>query len=156
MEMLKHQKEAAAAIAQAEVLEAAVDENTEKHSCKLSLNSDPLEPTQCTEQYIIDQTKEQEIKLQECNVPPKAEPILSCSISASHLKPDAKPFLPCQNRVPLQTPDMTSEQPGIYENEYAHESWKVGYGNDRSTPAQHFRPRNISCNPIPLSTPTLK
>ncbi len=56
MEMLQHKKEAAAAVAEAEALEAAIEENTEKHSCRLSLNSAPLEITQRTEQYVIDQT----------------------------------------------------------------------------------------------------
>lgn len=154
MEMLKHQKEAAAAIAEAEVLEAVVDENMEKQSFKLSLNSTPLETTQRTEQYIIDQTKERGIKEQECNDPSKTGPIPSCSILASHLKPDAVPFLPCQKNVSLQTPDMPPEQSGIYENEYARQSWKVCYENDHVTPVQHFRPQNISYNPISLPSPT--
>lgn len=49
MEMLQQKKEVAAAVAEAEALEAAIDEHSEKHSCKLSLNSVPLETTQRTE-----------------------------------------------------------------------------------------------------------
>ncbi len=53
MEILQDKKEAAAA--EAEALEA--EKNMEKNSCRLSLNSAPVETTQRTEQYVIDQTK---------------------------------------------------------------------------------------------------
>ncbi len=107
MEMLQHKKEAAAAVAEAEALGAAIEENTEKHSCRLSLNSAPLEITQRTEQYVIDQTKVRETELQLCDVPTKTEPSPSYSISASHLKPEAKPFLSRQTSVAFQPPDTT-------------------------------------------------
>ncbi len=64
MEMLKHKKEAA----EAEALETAIGENTDKHSCRLSLNSAPLETTQCIEQNVTDQTKGRETELQLCDV----------------------------------------------------------------------------------------
>lgn len=123
MEMLKHKKETAAAIAEAEVLEAAIDENIEKHSCRLSLNSAPLETTQRTEQYVIDQTKVRETELQLCDddIPQKTEPSPSYSISASHLKPEAKPFLAHQTSAAFQPPHITAKQPCIYENKHTRE-----------------------------------
>ncbi|KAI2655939.1 hypothetical protein H4Q32_012732 [Labeo rohita] len=153
MEMLKHKKEAAAAVAEAEALEAAIDENAEKHSCKLSLNSAPLETTQRTEQYVIDQTKARETELQMRDVPPKTELSPSYSISASHLKPEAKPFLSCQTSVAFQPPDHTFKQSGNRDNEYARKSCEVGFRNIHSTPLQHLRTQNNTSHLTPLSYP---
>ncbi len=153
MEMLQHKKEAAAAVAEAEALEAAIDENAEKHSCRLSLNSVPLETTQRTEQYVIDQTKVRETKLQLCDVPAKTEPSPSYSISPSHLKPEAKPFLLRQTSVAFQPPETTSQQPCNYENEYVHKSCEAGFENNNLTPSQHLRPQNSNSHPTPLPYP---
>ncbi|XP_053086862.1 uncharacterized protein LOC128317648 [Pangasianodon hypophthalmus] len=154
MEMLEHKKEIAAAIAEAEVLEAAIDENTEKHSCRLSLNSAPLEAAQRTEQYVIEHTKVQETELLLCDdIPPKIEPSPSYSISASHLNPEAKSFLSHQTNAGFQTPHVTSNQPCIYKNEYARESCEVRFESSHATPVQHFRPQNNSGHPTPLSYP---
>ncbi len=117
-------------VAEAETLEAAIEENTEKHSCRLCLNSAPLEITQRTEQYVIDQTKVRETELQLCDVPAKTEPSPSYSISASHLKPEAKPFLSRQTSVAFQPPDTTSQQPCTYENEYVRKSCEAGFENN--------------------------
>ena len=43
LEMLQHQKEAAAAIAEAEALEAAADRKSERYSCDLNIDSVLLE-----------------------------------------------------------------------------------------------------------------
>ena len=59
IEMLNYKKETAAAIAEAEALEAAVDANRERHSFVLALDSSSLEAAQRTEQYVIDQAKSQ-------------------------------------------------------------------------------------------------
>lgn len=64
IEMLKYKKEAAAASAEAEALEAAAVVNSEKCSCKLNFISIPMENTQRTEQYVIDQIKAWETELQ--------------------------------------------------------------------------------------------
>ncbi len=64
MEMINHKKEAA----EAEVLEAAIGGNTDKHSYRLSLNPAPLETTQRIEQNVTDQTKGRERELKLCDV----------------------------------------------------------------------------------------
>lgn len=144
MEMLNYKKETAAAMAEAEALEAAVDLNSEKHSCKLNLDSTPLEATRRTEQYVTDQAKVQETELQLCDdgVPAKTEPSPSYSISPSHLKPEAKLFFPDQTHIASQPPHLTSLQPCIYEDEYVHELRKVSFENDHATPVQHYRNDN--------------
>lgn len=67
IEMLKHKKEAAAAIAEAEALEAAADVKSEKHSCDLNKDSVPLEASQRTRQYVLDQLKERDSELKSCD-----------------------------------------------------------------------------------------
>ncbi|XP_043105115.1 uncharacterized protein LOC122351832 [Puntigrus tetrazona] len=150
MEVLQHKKEAAAAVAEAEALEAAIDENAEKHSCVLSVNSAPLEAKQRTEQYIIDQTEVQETELY--HVPAKIEPITSYGIPSSCLKPEAKPFLSRHASVAFQPPATTSQQPSTYENEYVHNSCEAGFENNNSTPLQRFR-QNSNGYPTPQPYP---
>lgn len=79
MQMLEYKKETAAAIAEAEVLEAAADINSERRSCDLVLDSDPLETTQRTQQYVADQGKVSETEHQrhESVTPIKSEPFPS-------------------------------------------------------------------------------
>ena len=57
LEVLQHQKESTAAIAEAEVLEGAVDGKSERHSCVLSIYSVPSETSRHTEQYVLEQRK---------------------------------------------------------------------------------------------------
>lgn len=65
MDMLNYEKETAAAIAEAEVLEAACDLESEKHSFKLKLDSMPsLEALERTEQYVVEQAKAAEARIQ--------------------------------------------------------------------------------------------
>ncbi|XP_073769028.1 uncharacterized protein [Danio rerio] len=134
MEMLQQKKEVAAAVAEAEALEAAIDEHSEKHSCKLSLNSVPLETTQRTEQYVIDQTKNLDKDLQLCDVPAKIEPSTSYSISGSQLKPEAKPFLLRHNSVSFQLPDTTLKHSATSPaNKYPTPSQQFGSQNSINT-----------------------
>ncbi|KAJ8003989.1 hypothetical protein DPEC_G00154140 [Dallia pectoralis] len=57
IEFLQQEKETAAALAEAEALEAATDPNTEKGSSRLDLNLNPIEPAQRTQEYLIQQAK---------------------------------------------------------------------------------------------------
>ena len=67
LEMLEHQKEVAVAIAEAEVLEAAVDRKSERYSCDLNRDSVPLEISRRTEQYVLEQLKERDSEFQSCD-----------------------------------------------------------------------------------------
>lgn len=155
MEMFNYNKEMAAAIAEAEALEAAVDLNGEKHTCKLNLDPIPLQATQRTKQYVTDQAKVWETEFQLCDdgVPAKTEPSPSHSISPSHLKPEAKPFFPDQTNTASQSPHLIAQQPCTYEDEYVHEPHEVRFKNDQATPVQHFRPQNDNDRHTPLPYP---
>ncbi|KAF7705473.1 hypothetical protein HF521_020759, partial [Silurus meridionalis] len=94
IEMLKYKKEAAAAIAEAETLEAAADVKSDKHSCDLNKDSVPLEATQRTKQYVLDQLKEKESDLKSCengDTQAKTAPVPNHNVSPSPLKPEPPP-----------------------------------------------------------------
>ncbi|KAI3366456.1 hypothetical protein L3Q82_000591 [Scortum barcoo] len=113
MEMLSYKKETAAAIAEA--LDAAVEASNEKHSCKLDFEPTHLETTQRTEQYIIDQAKTKETEFQQCDDqhPVKTDPNAACNTPPSHLKPEAKPFLPDRTITASQSPHLKPQQPYV-------------------------------------------
>ncbi|KAJ8014848.1 hypothetical protein DPEC_G00020040 [Dallia pectoralis] len=58
IDMLSLEKETTAAVAEAEVLEAAVD-GSDRSSCKLQLEATPLDPIQRTREYVAKQANEQ-------------------------------------------------------------------------------------------------
>ena len=143
--MLTYKKETAAAIAEAEVLEAAVDVNDERQSCGLIVDSGPLETAQRTEQYVTEQTKMQEEAQAHADNPSKSEPDPSCNISPSPLKPEAKPFFPEQSKTVSRSFHLNPQQPNIYDDE----PHRVRFGNDKGTSALYTRSQND--NPIPPS-----
>lgn len=93
MEMLNYEKEAAVAIVEAEVLKAAVGQESQKH--------------------VIGQAKEQERELQLCDdgVPTQTKPSPTYSGSPSHLKPEARPFFPHLTNTISQPSHLATQQP---------------------------------------------
>ena len=59
LDALAEKRETAAAVAEAEALEAAFDQNSDRHSCSLDLDRTPLDPTERTKNYIKDQATQQ-------------------------------------------------------------------------------------------------
>lgn len=57
LEMLHIEKEAAAAVVEAETLEAAADQNCDRESCKLELHLTPQDPMQRTSAYVLEPSK---------------------------------------------------------------------------------------------------
>lgn len=160
IEMLKYKKEAAAAIAEAETLEAAPDVKSVKHSCDLNEDSVLLEASQRTKQYVLDQLKEQDSDLKSCengDTQAKTEPAPNHNVSPSPLKPEASPFYPHQkNTAPHH---LISQQPYISTYEDSHEPFNrtsrdVRLHHFKSTgehasPTQHFRTQNHDTQPPP-------
>ncbi|XP_036003031.1 uncharacterized protein LOC118566091 isoform X1 [Fundulus heteroclitus] len=92
--MLKHKKEAAAAVAEAETLEAAADAKSERHSCDLNIDSVPLEASQRTKQYVLDQLKERDSEFESCksgDMQAKTGPVPNHNVSPPPLKPEVSP-----------------------------------------------------------------
>lgn len=57
MDMLKQEKETAAAVAKADALEAAVDHNSERLSCRLFRDCTPMDSAQRTKDFVMQQAK---------------------------------------------------------------------------------------------------
>lgn len=134
MEMLNIQKKTAAAIAEAEVFEAAEDLDIEKERSKKCLSSVSLEAALRTQQYVADQAKITEAKpqLSDHYVPANTKPSPGDSISHSQLKPEAKPFILHQTNPGSQSQlPITSQQPGINGDECARGSRNVKFENNR-------------------------
>ena len=156
LEILKHKKEAAAAIAEAEALEAAADVTSERHSCDLNIDSVPIEASQRTKEYVLNQIKEKDSEFQSRdNGDIQGAPVPSHNVSPPPLKPEASPFYPHQNNA---TPHrLVSQQPHISAREDFHEPVKRSTGDVRllhikssgehATPAHHFRPQNYTQPP---------
>lgn len=158
--MLKHKKEAAAAIAEAETLEAAVDVKSEKHSCDLSKDSVPLEASQRTKQYVLDQLKERDSELKSCengDTQAKTVPVLNHNVSPPPLKPEASPFYPHQNNVAPHR--LIAQQPYISTYEDSHKPFNRTPGDVRlphikssgehASLVHHFRTQNHHTQPPP-------
>lgn len=153
MEVLKHKKEAAAAIAEAVVLEAAADagesHSNESHSCELNTDPDHLVASQRTEQYVIDQLRERGPELQlggngdmaTRSAPPPSPP---------HLQADTKPFVPRQNNP--APPNLSSQQPCKDVDGGAHDP-ATRYCREACAP--HVRIKNEHAVPVHQFTPGL-
>lgn len=125
MQMLEYKKETAAAIAEAEVLEAAADINSERRSCDLVLDSDPLETIQRTQQYVADQGKVSETEHQrhESVTPTKSQPFPS------------------------------SHGVQICKEEDVHEPRQVRFEHSSATPTQNLRSQNDYSGAFPSAYP---
>lgn len=169
IEMLNYKKETAAAVAEAEALEAAVDANSERHSCMLNLDSSPLEAAQRTEQYVFDQAKSQNTiaQLPDEDVVMKAEPSPDYRTPASTIRPEAKSFQPAQanttsphvihgHNAAYQQTCLTSQQPYISEEEKVDGTRNVRFENHNATPEHCLRPQDDKGRPLKsyLSSPS--
>ncbi|KAJ8003162.1 hypothetical protein DPEC_G00166530 [Dallia pectoralis] len=124
IDMLSLEKETAAAVAEAEVLEAAVD-GSDRSSCKLQLEATPLDPIQRTRKYIAEQANEQnekqfapapQVLSQDESRRLHTEPAIVCPIQTPHLKaesapPDADLRSTAPNRVTVRNPQLTPDMP---------------------------------------------
>lgn len=103
IEKLNVEKETAAAVAEAEALEAAANGSEEQHSSKHQLDATPLDPVQRTRDYVSEQAKECEHRL---NIVRKTGPVSQDevgrlyteptplrSVHAPHLKTDCLPAI---------------------------------------------------------------
>lgn len=167
MDVLKHKKEAAAAIAEAEVLEAAVDAISETHSRDLKADSVPLVASQRTEQYVVDQLKERESEINSYkNRVTTAKMALTPgdNMLPSELKPDSRPFYPHQDRAAPN--HLVSQQYNIsaYEDFCqpligVHEDVHTPHGilaGEHATPVHHFisQPDNTQPSPACHAVPS--
>lgn len=118
LEVLKQKRETAAAIAEAEALEAAIDVSdslTDSFSSDMNDIPVPLLASQRTQQYVTDQLGE---RVPELQLNSNSGTMMSSAPLPSPLKADAKPFISQQNS--LTSPILTCQQP----------CWGVG-GDDR-------------------------
>lgn len=159
LEMLKYKKETAAAIAEAEALEAAADIKSERQSCDLNLDLNPIEASQRTKQYVLDQLKERDSEFQSCdNGDTQAKIVLvpNHNVPPPPLKPESTPFYPHQNNTAPNC--LVSQQPYInaYKDIYKPfdmppgDVCQVKSSGEHVTPVHHFRPQNYDT----LSPPT--
>lgn len=161
IEMLKYKKETAAAVAEAEVLEAAVEANSERQSLMSNLES-----AQRTEQYVIDQAESlnTDAQLLDDGVVAKREPSQNYETPTSSIKPEADSFHPAQANIfshhtqshnaASQPTRLTSQQPYIYEDEKVHTTHNVRFDNRNATPEQGLRRQNDKSHPALKSYPT--
>ena len=133
MEMLRCQKETAAAIAEAQVFEAACALESEKQSCSLKLDTIPsLEPAERTKQYVSDQATIMNPEEQYGGEAPKiAEPAFIDNIANTALKPDATPFNPHLTKVDVPTCHFSSQQTRRYIDEYLDRPNEVSFDDGK-------------------------
>ncbi|XP_015230161.1 PREDICTED: uncharacterized protein LOC107084717 isoform X2 [Cyprinodon variegatus] len=135
---LNYEKETAAAIAEAEALEAAVDLNSDKQSSKLSMDFAPLDTPARTEQYVLNQNQIQETHRQSCaGSDPAAESKPDFNISSSQLKADATSFLP----TAFQCPQVAPRNPSVSKSDGPGD---VMLGHDSGLNTQYYRAPNIN------------
>lgn len=156
MEVLKHKKEAAAAIAEAAVLEAAADAggscSNESHSCDLNTGPVPLVASRRTEQNVMDQLREKESELQ---LSGNGETALRSPPPPPDLQADTKPFVPRQNKP--APPNLSSQEPcrdvdgGAHDpaTRYCREACAphVRIKDDYVVPVQQFTPGHYDGHP---------
>ncbi|XP_056273067.1 uncharacterized protein LOC130195510 [Pseudoliparis swirei] len=165
IEMLNYKKETAAAVAEAEVLEAAVDANRERYFM-LNLDTNPLEAAQRTEQYVIDQAESQntEAQLFDDGVVTERGPSPNYETPAASIKSEANSFHPTQaniashhthsHKAAFQPTRLTSQQPCIYEDENVNRKRNVRFDNHNATPEQSLGPQNGKGHPARKSYAT--
>lgn len=149
MELLNQRKETAAAIAEAEALEAASEVSdsltNETHSSHRRTEPVPMVASQRTQQYVIDQLRERVSELQindngDTEMRPAPPPPL--------FKATAKPFVPQQNSSP--PPILTPQQPSGGVKGDSHEPVSRGREEDC---APHIRSNGKHGTPIHQFTP---
>lgn len=149
MELLNQRKETAAAIAEAEALEAASEVSdsltNETHSSHRRTEPVPMVASQRTQQYVIDQLRERVSELQindngDTEMRPAPPPPL--------FKATAKPFVPQQNGSP--PPILTPQQPSGGVKGDSHEPVSRGREEDC---APHIRSNGKHGTPIHQFTP---
>ncbi|MEQ2252404.1 hypothetical protein ILYODFUR_021422 [Ilyodon furcidens] len=140
---LKYEKETAAAIAEAEALESAVNLDCGKQSGKLRLDLTSLDIPARTEQYVLNQNQIQETVGQSCadGNPVKIEPKPGCKISSFQLKPEATPFL--LNYIPtaFQSLHIAPQNPPVYGREVSQD---VMMQHNNGPDTQYYRPSNMT------------
>ncbi|XP_057696128.1 uncharacterized protein LOC130918450 isoform X1 [Corythoichthys intestinalis] len=154
MDLLNAKKETAAAVAEAEALEAAVENEMEVHHSSLSADSALLEAQTRIEQYVTEQAKERESELHDAGVLPKTEPSHTYSYSPSQLKPEAKPFLPNQAHA---SSHLTTQRTHTYKDEGLQRHRGVMFEKPCDTPVQlsGHRHENIHHVPLRVNTPSV-
>ncbi|XP_034385776.1 uncharacterized protein LOC117729138 isoform X1 [Cyclopterus lumpus] len=157
--MLNYKKETAAAVAEAEALEAVVDKNSERHSSMLNLDSSPLEAAQRTEQYVIDQAESQntDAQLHDDGVGAIRGSSPNYETPASSIKSEVNSFHPAQANIAShhthghnaasQPTRLISQQPYIYEDEKLDGTRNVRFDNHNATPEQGLGPQNDKGDP---------
>ncbi|XP_034384940.1 uncharacterized protein LOC117728244 isoform X1 [Cyclopterus lumpus] len=166
IEMLNYKKETAAAVAEAEALEAVVDKNSERHSSMLNLDSSPLEAAQRTEQYVIDQAESQntDAQLHDDGVGAIRGSSPNYETPASSIKSEVNSFHPAQANIAShhthghnaasQPTRLISQQPYIYEDEKLDGTRNVRFDNHNATPEQGLGPQNDKGDHALKSYPT--
>lgn len=115
--MLNYKKETAAAVAEAEALEAAVDANSKRYSCMLNLDSSPLEAAQRTQQYVLAQAN------------------------------TTVPHVTHGHNAAYQQTYLTSQQPYISEEEKVDGTRNVRFENHNATPEHSLKPQDDKGHP---------
>lgn len=155
MDMLSLEQETAAAVAEAEVLEAAVD-GSDRSSSKLhsdQLSATPLDPMERTKEYVAEQAKEENrVQFapalhqlsQDENRQPHAEPTSAYPIQTSHFKTessqadaDSFPATPNQTvtaKQPQLTPDTRRYASKMQDDRHTH---ATDYGPPLSSMPSH-------------------
>ena len=156
MDLLSCKRETAAAVAEAEALENALDGNSEKHSSfKLSPDPTPMETAQRTKQYLIDQRKSQSTELLLHDVrddiqTTKVDKDKSFNNPFYNLNPESKPFYPDQN-LNVQYHAQSTPATNLPFKHGTPEADLDGY-RYQATPAQIHRRHSDNVHP-PTSRP---
>lgn len=104
----------------------------ERRSCDLDMDSVPIEASQRTKQYVLDQLKERESEFQSCDnsdTQAKSAPVSNHNVSPPPLKPEATPFYPHQNNAAPH--HLVFQQPYINTHEVIHKPFNMQSGDVR-------------------------
>ena len=163
MDLLNCKKETAAAVAEAEALENALDSKSEKHSCTMGPDPTPQETSERTAQYVIDQTKSQDTELlvkDECYMDDKESIKMdqdhSCNNPSSRLNPETNPFYPNQTFNAQFDPHAQStpatDSPYRNKDTVVNRPRKARFDNHSyASPTQNRRPQDNNVHPTPIS-----